>query len=171
MPAITLEQLLAARDARSEKERLLCREYPACALVVLTVVLPGSEKRNAQSLLVARAACEAAERALEGLVAHRETCDLETGYEGYWLVRGAHAEVKRRLVEVEENHPLGRLFDLDVVAPDGTPLSRQSVGRPPRRCLLCGQEARYCMRNKTHSYEEILRRIRQMTTDYEHGNA
>ena len=34
------------------------------------------------------------------------------------------------MVELEEKHPLGRLFDLDVIAPDGIPVSRQEVALP-----------------------------------------
>ena len=66
--------------------------------------------------------------------------------------------VKRAAVALEDSHPLGRLFDLDVIGPDG-PLSRTEIGAPERRCLLCDRPARLCMRGHRHSYQELLAAI------------
>jgi holo-ACP synthase CitX len=46
-------------------------------------------------------------------------------------------------------------------------VSRLDIGLEARRCLLCGNEVRYCMRAKTHSKEELLSRIEQMLKEYE----
>ena len=35
------------------------------------------------------------------------------------------------------------------------PVSRERVGEPPRRCLLCGRPARECMRARSHTPAEI----------------
>lgn len=168
MPAITLEQLLAARDARYELQQQLRKDYPNETLIVLTVVLPGKVKRCDDSLTIAHAAVKQVELVCKGRVKYYQERDLETGFEAYWLVSIDQFEVKRLLVAIEEEHPLGRLFDLDVIASDGTPLSRQAVGKPARRCLLCENEARFCMRNKTHTYDEILQKIREMIDAYRH---
>lgn len=165
---ISLEDMLAARDARAEKQRTLLAAHPGLTLAVLTVVWPGQIKRNADSLLTAKAAVEAMEKAFEGDIIYKEEQDLQTGYEAYWVIKNELHEVKRRTVEIEETHPLGRLFDLDVINAEGAPVSRTEVGAPPRCCLLCAHEARYCMRNKTHTYEEILRKIKEMTDSYGH---
>lgn len=166
MSAITLEDMLAARDARCSKQQQLLKAHPDDTLVVLTVVLPGNEKRNDTSLRVARAAVKAVNQTLGTFIQHAEKLDLPTGFEAYRTVRAELTDVKRRVVEIEENHPLGRLFDLDVIAPNGVPLSRQEVGFAPRRCLLCNNEARFCMRNHTHTYSEILQYIKKLTDAY-----
>ena len=62
-------------------------------------------------------------------------------------------------------------FDLDdntVISSvvEKSPLSRADIGLPARQCLLCGNEARYCMRAKTHSTEELLDKISQMVLAY-----
>lgn len=75
-------------------------------------------------------------------------------------------EAKRVAVEIEDTHPLGRLFDIDVIDAQGIPVSRDRVGGQPRRCLVCDYEARYCMRMRWHTQEEIWARIKQMTDDY-----
>ena len=56
---ITLEELLGSRDARHAMQERLMQEHPDKTLVCLTVVMPGSIKRNEQSLVVAKAAVEA----------------------------------------------------------------------------------------------------------------
>ena len=157
------------------QQRLLA-EHSGKTLVCLTVVMPGSVKRNPQSLTVARAAVEAMRAAFlpscdgdgcgytrGGSLIER---DLVTGYEAYLVTPVPLLDAKRTAVAIEDTHPLGRLFDIDVIAPDGAPVSRERVGERPRRCLVCDREARYCMRMRWHTQEEIWNRIRQMIEDY-----
>jgi len=157
---ITLEQLLAARDARYARQLALTKEWPDKTLVCMTVVLPGPVKRDARSLKVAEAGAEAV-RAVFNPV-HHEVYDLETGYEGYFLVDTPLLDAKKACCQIEEAHPFGRLMDLDVLEPVGetvVPVGRDRVGEPPRPCLLCGRPARECMRAHTHTYSELLARM------------
>ena len=120
------------------------------------MVLPGSVKRDARSLKVAEAAVEAVREVLAPT--YKELRDLETGYEGYFLVDGALLDVKKACCEIENEHPYGRLMDLDVLERVGdtvVPVSRERVGEQPRRCLLCDRPARECMRAHTHTPAEI----------------
>ena len=168
MPAVTLEQLLESRDRRAAHQKDLLGAHPGKSLLCLTVQLPGPEKRNARSLAIAQAGVEAIRTAFPA--DYEELRDLETGYEAYFLLSVPAAEAKRRACRLEDTHPLGRLMDIDVL-PGGTgnlqPLSRSDIGLPPRRCLLCGQPARYCMRARTHSREELLAQIDKMLETYE----
>lgn len=66
---------------------------------------------------------------------------------------------KRQTVRMENSHPLGRLFDLDVLDPCGRAVSRVDLGLPPRRCLLCGQDAKVCGRSRAHSVGALQARI------------
>ena len=153
---ITLEQLLGARDARYARQLSLTEAWPDRTLVCLTVVLPGSVKRDARSLKVAEAAVEAVREVLAPT--YKELRDLETGYEGYFLVDAPLLDVKKACCEIENEHPYGRLMDLDVLERVGdtvVPVSRERVGEQPRRCLLCSRPARECMRAHTHTPAEI----------------
>ena len=54
------------------------------------------------------------------------------------------------------------VMDIDAMEPSrpfAVPVGRDRIGRPGRLCLLCGQPARECMRARTHSLEELQRRI------------
>ena len=163
---ITLEDLLESRDRRAERQRLLLGQYPGKTLLCLTVIMPGKVKRNLHSLVVAGAALSAVAARFGDEAAKVETYDLPTGYEAYLIVSRSVEDAKREACNIEDTHPLGRLFDMDVIQPDGTPMSRDAVGLPQRSCLLCGNPARYCMRNRTHSTEELLERIDTLVKEY-----
>lgn len=163
---ITLDQLLESRDRRAVRQRELLEAFPEHTLVCLTVQLPGSVKRSELSLAVGHAGLKALLRCFGPVLNFDEVRDLETGYEVYLILSlPAHA-VKRQCVQIEETHPLGRLMDIDVLASPLNPISREAIGEVPRRCLLCGNEVRYCMRARTHTTEELLARIAKMVGEY-----
>ena len=180
---ITLEQLLESRDRRAAHQRQLLDAHPGRVLLCLTVQLPGSVKRNQLSLAIARAGVEAVREAF--VPEYEELRDLETGYEGYFLVPMDPLEAKRRACQLEDSHPLGRLMDLDVLVSAAsarpaafekgmeicsTPcieaIGREDIGLEPRRCLLCAQPARLCMRAHSHTQEELLAKIEEMVKSY-----
>ena len=45
-------------------------------------------------------------------------------------------------------------------------IGREDIGLAPRRCLLCAQPARVCMRAHTHTQEELLAKIEEMVNSY-----
>lgn len=177
---ITLNELLASRDARHATQQKLLAEHSGKTLVCLTVVMPGSVKRNQQSLTAAHAAVEAMRKAFavkenkglspletpEPLAPTLLELDLETGYEAYLITPMPLLEAKRIAVNIEDTHPLGRLFDIDIINADGVPVSRDAIGEKPRRCLVCDHEARYCMRRRWHTQEEIWAKINEMVDSY-----
>lgn len=156
---ITLHELLASRDARHAMQLKLLADNSGKTLVCLTVVMPGSVKRNSQSLLVAHAGVDAIREAFRPEAGCMTERDLPTGYEAYLLTPMPLLDAKRVAVGIEDTHPLGRLFDIDIIDPEGCPVPRERVGGQPRRCLVCNREARYCMRQHSHTQEEIWARI------------
>ena len=163
---ITLDQLLASREERASFQKELLKSYPGMTLVCLTVIMPGKVKRNLQSLIVAQAALTALVCAFGDSMLKLEVRDRQTGYEAYLETTLSHGEAKRKTCSIEDTHPLGRLFDLDVIDADGVPISRETIGLNPRKCLICDNEARYCMRNRTHTLSELSARIDEMIEAY-----
>lgn len=161
---ITLQELLDSRDRRARRQGELLSQFPGRALLCLTVQLPGPEKRNALSLKIARAGVEAIEKRFNPVF--KETNDLETGFEGFFVIDGQPLEVKKAAAELEDTHPLGRLMDLDVIGPEG-PIGRADIGLQERRCLICEKPARYCMRAGSHTHEELMAKIKQLVSSYE----
>ena len=163
---ITLDQLLASREERASFQKELLKGYPGKTLVCLTVIMPGKVKRNLQSLVVAQAAVTALVLAFGNTMLKLELRDLPTGYEAYLVAPISNEDAKREVCRIEDTHPLGRLFDLDVIDADGVPVSRESIGLNPRKCLVCDNEARFCMRNRTHTLAELSARIDEMIEAY-----
>ena len=189
---ITLNELLASRDARHATQQKLLAEHSGKTLVCLTVVMPGSVKRNQQSLTAAHAAVEAMRKAFavkenkglfpletpetpENLVPLENPeppaptlleLGPETGDEAHPTTPMPPPQAKGIAVNIEDTHPLGRLFDIDIINADGVPVSRDAIGEKPRRCLVCDHEARYCMRMRWHTQEEIWAKINEMVDSY-----
>ena len=161
---MTLQQLLESRDARAARQCALLSANPGKTLVVLTVIVPGPEKRTPDSLVAARAAVGELRRAFGDT--DIAEYDLDSGFEAYLLTDKTPEDAKRICVGIEERHPLGRVFDLDVMGEDGIPLTRASVGMASRRCLICDSDARVCMRLRTHGVDELLSRIHSLTETY-----
>ena len=65
---------------------------------------------------------------------------------------------------------LGRLWDIDVLTPEGEILSRRDYSLPPRRCLLCEQSAAVCARGKTHQLTDLLNRMEALLNDVDACN-
>lgn len=166
---ITLERLLESRDRRVARQQELLAAFPGCSLVCLTVQPPGPVKRSSESLIVGGAGVAALLERFSGQVTHLEIRDLETGYEAFALLPLPALEVKRICCEIEDTHPLGRLMDLDVLSEGSpAPLGRDVLGLAPRKCLLCDQPARYCMRAGTHDKAALLARAKQMVNEFSH---
>lgn len=163
---ITLDQLLASREHRHDKQVALLGANPGCTLMSLTVIMPGPVKRNSHSLIVANAALTAVLECFRGTIKDIEVHDRTTGYEAFIVTTMSNDEAKRLACKIEDEHPLGRLFDIDIIAADGAPISRTAIGQLARRCLICDQEARFCMRNHTHTQAEIQQTIDKMIDRY-----
>lgn len=58
-------------------------------------------------------------------------------------------------VEIEDGTAVGRLFDMDVLRPDGQKVDRQELGLSSRKCLICGGPAQACARSRTHTVAQL----------------
>lgn len=143
----TLEQVLLARDRRVQRQRELLRG--GGTLLSFTMNIPGPVKNTALVRLAFRAALEALPRAWTPL--HRELSSGPAGPEALLLYDLPPETVKAACLRMEETPPIGRLYDLDVIGPDGEKLSRPTE----RRCLICGGPVTVCSRSRAHGLEAL----------------
>ncbi|MCR5575805.1 MAG: citrate lyase holo-[acyl-carrier protein] synthase [Oscillospiraceae bacterium] len=163
MREITLAEMLDAREARALRQQELLREY-RCPLVSFTLNIPGPVKDSPlirRGYETGRARLEAALKAAGTEILRREEKLAPTGPELLLAVDADAAAIKALCLAIEDWDALGRLFDLDVLAPDGEKLERTS----PRRCLVCGRPGRDCASRRLHSVEELQRAVRRILTD------
>lgn len=162
--AITLDRLLEARDSRRALQLRLIEENPRRTLVVLTVNIPGSEKRTPDSLIIGHEGLKTLKE-----VFHTDSViirDLPTGFEAFLLTDLSGQEAKKLTVGIETEHPLGRLMDIDVFDTDGSPISRKDLGGEARKCLICGKDARVCMRTFAHPLSELHDKIHSIVNGF-----
>lgn len=93
-----------------------------------------------------------------------------SGPEGMLSIAAPARDLKLATIELEHSHPLGRLWDIDILTPEGEILSRRDYSLPPRRCLLCEQSAAVCARGKTHQLTDLLNRMEALLNDVDACN-
>ncbi len=160
MGDVNVADMAAAREARAMRQQALlgkCR-----ALVCLTMNIPGPRKTSSLIAVAFEEGKRRIEAELSADAPAEEVAD-KTGFEAYYLSDDDPFRIKRALCTVEDDTPLGRLFDIDVLMQSGEKVSREALGLPPRSCFLCGSPAFVCARSRAHSVaemtDEINRRI------------
>lgn len=81
-----------------------------------------------------------------------------TGDEMFLCVSAPAEKIKDITQKIEEEHPYGRLFDMDVIDITGEKLSRPSY----RKCLICGCQAQECARSRKHTVQEMQEKITEI---------
>lgn len=154
----TLEQLLAARDARAAYIKQLQARFPGAVVAVLTVVSPGAVKRSAETIRL----FDAGVKAIARVIARNELTPLlfeahekETGDEAYLVVKTEPGFLKLELCKLEESAPYGRLWDMDIVKSNGERICREEIGFAERGCFVCGKAGRACYARRLHTAEEV----------------
>lgn len=150
MREVTLQEVLDAREARASRQQALLGAYRK-PLLGFTMNLAGPVKRGRLSDLAFRAGLDALRRRLGGALLHQELTEADTGLEAMLVCELTAEELKALAVDMEEGQPVGRLYDLDVLAPDGIKLSRAA----PRPCLVCGGPAKVCARGRAHGLAAV----------------
>lgn len=170
--AVTLEELLAAREARAARQVAALRRF-GTPLLSATTVMPGPVKDG----WLPRRVMEIALQEIDALIRTSDWPLLSlnlswpnTGPEAIYVLNVDAQVLKSTVIDLEEHHPIGRLWDLDVITTSGTTVSRVQLARPARRCLVCSQPARECGRSRRHSQTELIQTIRKLVDDVDlHG--
>lgn len=87
----------------------------------------------------------------------------KTGDELLLAVDYPAKKIKDLTTDIEETHPVGRLFDLDVIDINGQKLSRPSF----RKCIICRCQAQECARTRKHSVNEMQAKIEEMLMEFD----
>ena len=162
-PQISLAEMLALRDERAALQADMLQTHAPSCLVCLSLNIPGPVKRGFLSDAFFRTSC----KKLEALLAQfpllgREALDRPGGLFLCLSLRADPIPVKEQTIRLEEEAPVCRLLDIDVLDGAGHKISRGQAGRPERRCLLCDRPAPLCARSRTHSVEQLQAHTRHL---------
>lgn len=165
-PAVSMQQMLLRREQRAQEQRAMLEETRCAALVSFTLNIPGPVKQSPALQRAFEAGKEQLSLLFAGHILKTHTTRAVTGSELLLALDLAPETVKSRLVQLENSHPIGRLFDMDVLDREGAPLSRTALSAPRWRCLVCGQDAKLCARSAAHSPEALQSRIASLLDGY-----
>ncbi|MDR3076232.1 MAG: citrate lyase holo-[acyl-carrier protein] synthase [Synergistaceae bacterium] len=153
-----LAHLLSAREERAYAQKFLLGIRGVSCVLQISLNVPGVPKNmpegdSALALAVSMflASCDAGSLGRVSLLNSAGRAELIA------LGRDA-AEVKAAAVEIEEREEWGRAIDADVITELG-PVSRTSIGKYPRRCLLCDEPAKTCARARGHGIDELREEV------------
>ena len=156
---VSLLEILDARENRVQKQQELLQKYGK-TLICFTMNIPGPIKVSPK--------IDAAFRYGNSLiqsfftVLYQEDTSANTGFERFYVVKEDPTYVKGECVDIEDRMspaPWGRLYDMDVLTPDGKKLSREGLGLPSRKCLICDQDAAICGRSRAHSVVALQKAV------------
>jgi holo-ACP synthase CitX len=155
-----LNRVLENRELRQKKQWELCDRYNSSVLS-LTINMPGAKKDSDEAKFIFEKAVEEIEKLPFKVHEQLSTCK-DTGYEMLYALDVDSKELKTFTCKIEENHPLGRFMDIDVIDKDRQILSRDL----PRKCYICDENAKVCARSQKHTIEELLNHISETVDSY-----
>jgi holo-ACP synthase/triphosphoribosyl-dephospho-CoA synthase len=157
---IDLPAILAARDHRVQQQKNLLSQYGR-PLVSFTMNIAGPVKRTdliEEAFAMGCTLLEGQLRRVKAPILRATHSVADTGCEALYVVDLDARRLKELTVELEDNTPAGRLFDMDVIDTDGIKLDRPHE----RCCLICGKPGAGCARSRVHSVEELQARTREI---------
>lgn len=158
---ITLEDMLSQKDLRHDTLLELETLYPNQSLISFKLNIPGPIKTNDNY----RYTFDLGLDLLNDVEILRDWRDFKTGPEVILLSQESKEVVKEKMIEIEDNFELGRLYDLDVVGID-----RKALNQKPRLCLLCDEEAHACSRSRKHGLQEVIKEINHKIEVYKQNH-
>lgn len=161
---VSAEQIQEARENRMTIQMDLIERYRT-PIIHFTLNIPGFYKVFGRIPEVFEEGCRIVRSYLEeaGLpLIYEELIQEKTGYEALFCVDEEPLTIKKTMLSAEEETPLGRLYDFDVIRMDGTKLSRRDLELPPRSCPLCGRPLRECDREERHTIHELVEHFKEI---------
>ena len=152
---VVLTDMLQCRERRAQIQDTFIEQYH-CPVISFCMNIPGPVKTNEQI----RTAFDSGKNTLL-LKLEQAEADIKNSIEIHELVLAIDCpaeKIKILTTEIEETHPIGRLFDMDVIDTGGQKLSRPSY----RKCIICGCQAQECARTRKHTVEEMQAKIEEM---------
>jgi len=163
-----LFKILLSREKRAEKQKYLINKYK-CSLISFTLNIPGATKDSELYRKIHKEGIKEILRVLNNEhlpILYKEEIYEITGAECYICINVDVLKLKELMVTIEENHELGRIFDIDVFDSNFKIIKRKKIYLKERKCFICNDDAIVCRRNNKHTTEELLKKINVMASDF-----
>lgn len=164
---VSLLDMLDARERRVHHQQELLKRYHK-PLICFTMNIAGPIK---DSPLIRRGFARGQQLLRQQFFRaklsplHTDAHCEATGCEAFYVLDADPMAIKKFTTDIEDATPLGRLFDMDVLRPDGTKVDREELSLSGRRCLICGGPAKVCSSRRIHTVAELQAKTTEILTD------
>lgn len=160
MQEVSLTEILDAREKRAFIQKELIQKYKT-PLICFTMNIAGPVKVTP---LIERAFYTGVKLLKEKIksVKYESIKVMHTGCVGMFAVDDSPEILKELCVEIEENFPLGRLFDIDIISTDFKKFERKTQ----RGCIVCKKPGRECSAGRLHSVKELQHATSKILINY-----
>lgn len=153
-----VNNFLKHRDLRVGYQKNLVDKYKK-PVVCIRVNYPGAKKDNSITRKINQIISKELTKLLDDKIIFRNTYTSLEGPISLLVVNEIPVKIKQLCINIEENHQIGRLVDIDVYDENYCGISRTTLGKCKRKCYICDNLAFVCSRARKHSDEEIIRFI------------
>lgn len=164
---VSLLEMLDARERRVQHQQALLAQYHK-PLICFTMNIAGPVK---DSPLIRRGFARGQQLLRQQLFRaglaplHTDARCEATGCEAFYVLDADPLTIKKFTTDIEDATPLGRLFDMDVLRPNGVKVDRQELQLEGRRCLICGGPAKACSSRRVHTVAELQAKTTAILTE------
>ena len=164
---VSLVQMLDARERRVQHQQELLARYHK-PLICFTMNICGPVK---DSPLIRRGFGRGRQLLRQQFLRakltplHQDAVREVTGCEAFYVLDADPLTIKKFTTDIEDATPLGRLFDMDVIRPDGLKVDREELNLEGRRCLICGGPAKVCSSRRIHTVAELQEKTTEILTE------
>lgn len=164
---VSLVQMLDARERRVQHQQELLARYHK-PLICFTMNICGPIK---DSPLIRRGFARGRQLLRQQFLRakltplYQDAVREVTGCEAFYVLDADPLTIKKFTTDIEDATPLGRLFDMDVIRPDGLKVDREELNLEGRRCLICGGPAKVCSSRRIHTVAELQEKTTEILTE------
>lgn len=153
-----IDEFLLDREERVNLQKRLLKENINSTLVTVRINYPGLEKSNFVTDEIHKIISDEINELYKNIIVLKQDYKNLEGCISHFLINLEITQVKNLMINIEENHILGRCVDIDVYAINENnviTISRSDLNKASRKCFLCEVGANICSRNQSHSIDDI----------------
>lgn len=159
-----LEKMLLAKEQRANIQKKLIEEYND-SLISFMLNIPGQVKNSKEFVDFHKGYIEEIKKTLKEkniLILKEEYFNKETGMEYFAIVHCDEKLLKKYMVDIEERNDKTRLLDIDIFSKEYNQISRSSLNLPNRKCIVCNDDAKSCIRLEKHNINELEEKVKDI---------
>ena len=161
---LRLEKMLLAREQRANMQKKLIEEYNN-SLISFMLNIPGKIKNSKEFVEFHKKYIEEIKKILKEkdiVILREDYFNKDTGIEYFAVVNCDEILLKKYMVDLEEKNKQTRLLDIDVFSKDYNQISRSSLNLPNRKCIVCNDDAKSCIRLEKHNADELEEKVKNI---------